>query len=198
MEMLEAVSVVPLNVRAVPEVMRVPSKKFTPLVTWVEVAVPPWLIPRIPKVLESAKVDVAETRPALFACRKPEPVPRVRAEVEALVNVLLPVKELLLARSVVEEMVMLVDPSKVTPLMVRPVWRVVAVFALPPMESDAAEPVSPVPAPVNEEPEIAPVAVKLPTTVEEELAMYPLVKVCNCAQEFAVVVPKPMEKLLPV
>ena len=48
---------------------------------------------------------------------------------------------------------------------------------MPPIESDAAEPVSPVPAPVNEEPEIAPVDVKFPTTVEEELAMYPLVNV---------------------
>ena len=148
--------------------------------------VPPKPIPRVPKtLLTRLMVLVAETRPALFACRKPDPVPRVRAEVEALVKVLLPVKELLLVRSVVEEMVMLVVPSKVTPLMVRPVWSDVAVFALPPIESDAAEPVSPVPRPVNEEPVMTPVEVKFPTTVEEELAMYPLVNVWRDAQVLA-------------
>ena len=58
-------------------------------------------------------------------------------------------------------------------------------FRSPPMESDAAEPVSPVPAPVNEEPVMTPVEVRLPLTVEEELAMYPLVKVWSCVQELA-------------
>ena len=83
---------------------------------------PPKPIPRVPKtLLTRLMVLVAETRPALFACRKPEPVPRVRAEVEAFVNVLFPVKELLFARSVVEETTMFAVPSKVTPLMVRPV-----------------------------------------------------------------------------
>ena len=46
-------------------------------------------------------------------------------------KVLLPEKVLLLARSVVDAMVMLVEPSKETPLMVRGVARVVAVLALP-------------------------------------------------------------------
>ena len=133
---------------------------------------PPKPIPRVPKtLLTRLMVLVAETRPALFACRKPAPVARVRAEVEAFVNVLLPVKELLLARSVVEEMVMFAVPSKVTPLMVRPVWSAVAEFALPPILREAADPVSPVPAPVNEEPVMVPVEVKFPTTVEELFAM---------------------------
>ena len=43
---------VPLNVSAVPEVIRIPSKKFTPLVTWVEVAVPPLAIGKIPETCE--------------------------------------------------------------------------------------------------------------------------------------------------
>ena len=52
-----------------------------------EVAVPPWVIPRMPKtLLTRLKVDVAETTPALLVWRKPEPVPRVRAEVEAEVE----------------------------------------------------------------------------------------------------------------
>ena len=50
-------------------------------------------------------------------------------------------------------------------------------MALPPILREAAEPVSPVPAPVNEEPVTVPVEVKFPTTVEEEFAMYPLVNV---------------------
>ena len=45
---------------------------------------PPKPIPRVPKtLLTRLKVEVADTRPAAFACRKPEPVARVRAEVEA-------------------------------------------------------------------------------------------------------------------
>ena len=100
-----------------------------------------------------------------------EAVVEKRLVVVALVNVLLPEKELLFARSVVEETTMFAVPSKVTPLIVRPVWRAVAVFALPPILSEAAVPVSPVPAPVNEEPVTVPVEVKFPTTVEEELAM---------------------------
>ena len=45
---------------------------------------PPKPIPRVPKtLLTRLMVLVAETRPALFACRKPEPVPRVRALVDA-------------------------------------------------------------------------------------------------------------------
>ncbi len=42
-----------------------------------------------------------------------------------------PEKVLSLARSVVEAIMMLAVPSKVTPLIVRPVWRAVAVEALP-------------------------------------------------------------------
>ena len=44
-----------------------------------------------------------------------------------------PVHLLVSARSVVEAMMMFVDPLKETPLMVRAFWSVVAVPALPPM-----------------------------------------------------------------
>ena len=40
-----------------------------------------------------------------------------------------------------------------------------------------------------------PVVVKLPFTVEEELAMYPLVKVWSCAQVLVVVVESAVEKM---
>ena len=45
---------------------------------------------------------------------------------------------------------------------------------------------------------MVPVVVKLPLTVDELFDIYPFVKVWRDDQEFAVVVPKPMEKLLPV
>ena len=48
---------VPLKVRAVPEVMRVPSKKLMPLVTWVVVAVPPFAIPRVPETSVASATD---------------------------------------------------------------------------------------------------------------------------------------------
>ena len=62
-----------------------------------------------------------------------EAVVEKRLVVVALVKVLLPVKELLLVRSVVEEMVMLVVPSKVTPLIVRAVASLVALVEVPMM-----------------------------------------------------------------
>lgn len=37
----------------------------------------------MPKILDALKVEVAETTPAAFVCKKPAPVPRVKAEVEA-------------------------------------------------------------------------------------------------------------------
>ena len=55
----------------------------------------------------------------------------MKSVLDALVNELLPVKELLFARSVVDAMTMFAEPSKETPLMVRGVWSVVAVLALP-------------------------------------------------------------------
>ena len=74
---------------------------------------PAVVVPR-PRVRDP-KDALAEKRLVLDA------VVEKRFVVVALVNVLLPEKVLLFARSVVEEMVMLVVPSKVTPLMVRPV-----------------------------------------------------------------------------
>ena len=49
-ERLEALKVVPFHVSAVPEVMRVPSKKLMPFVTWVDVAVPPWAMEKMPEM----------------------------------------------------------------------------------------------------------------------------------------------------
>ena len=62
-----------------------------------------------------------------------------------LENVSLPENVLLSPRSVVEATTMLAVPLKETPLMVRAFWSAVAVPALPPMESDEAVPVNPVP-----------------------------------------------------
>ena len=50
-----------------------------------------------------------------------------------VLNVLVPLQVLELARRVVEAMVMSAEPLNETPLMSRPVARVVAVPALPPM-----------------------------------------------------------------
>ena len=58
-DMLLAENVVPFHVMAVPEVMRVPSKKLTPSVTWVDVAVPPFAIGRIP-VTSAVRDTVAQ------------------------------------------------------------------------------------------------------------------------------------------
>jgi hypothetical protein len=102
-----------------------------------------------------------------------------RSVVVALVKVLRPV-QLFLSERIVDDaavMVMLAVPSNVVPLMVRPVWSAEAVPALPPIESDAAVPVRPVPAPANDEPVTAPVAVKLPTTVEDACDTKPFANV---------------------
>ena len=54
-------------------------------------------------------------------------------------KVLVPEKVLESASSVVEAMVMLAEPLKETPLIVRAVWSVVAVLALPPIEKEVEE-----------------------------------------------------------
>ena len=64
------------------------------------------------------------------------PTKPVRLErVGSVVKLLEPENVLLSPRSVVEATTMLAVPLKETPLIVRAVWRAVAVAALPPMES---------------------------------------------------------------
>ena len=98
-----------------------------------------------------------------------------KLELVAFANVVLPVNEftpenvLLFASSVDEAavIVMSAEPLNKTLLILREVCRIVAEPALPPIESEAALPVNPVPAPVNDELVTVPVEVKLPTTVED-------------------------------
>ena len=156
---------------------------------------------------------VATTEPFALVERSELVIPVIpRFVVVALVKALFP-ENVLLSPSNVEDaalIVMLLEPLKETPLMVRAVWSAVAVPALPPIESDVAVPVSPVPAPEKElakmVPEAerlvvdalasvvfpvtfkvdpipkAPVTVKAPMLVDEALEMKPAPKVWRPVQ----------------
>jgi hypothetical protein len=152
--------------------------------------VPPLATPR-------AVPRFKEPKDALWAERLvDEATVEKNAEEVALVKVVAPVKTvdpenvLLLASSVelAALIVMLADPSKETPLMVRAVWRVVAVFALPPIESEPAVPVSPVPAPVK-------VLAKMVPEAERFVVLAPPLKLWSAEKVLDVVVPKPSESV---
>ena len=87
---------VPLNVSAVPEVIVEPLKKFTPLVTWVEVPVPPLAI-------ERSLTRLRVPRDAVCAKRfVEEAVVEKRLVVVAFPKMLPPLQVLLLESNVVD------------------------------------------------------------------------------------------------
>src|SRR5665213_4154219 len=98
-------------------------------------------LPALPVML--AFRDVVEIWYKLPALAPMRPVRA--ASLGGFVKTLVPPKVLSSPRSVVEATTMFADPSKEIPLMLRGVWSFVAVPALPPIESDAAVPVKPVP-----------------------------------------------------
>jgi hypothetical protein len=118
----------------------------------VESPVPPLVAPRMPETSDARFTSPVETAPAEALRtpvrlamerepKKPEVLDAYVAEmlvVEAFVKVCFPVKVLVSVRSVDEAAVtvMLAEPSKEVPLMVRGVWRVVAVLAFPEMEPE--------------------------------------------------------------
>ena len=145
-----------------------------------EVAVPPWAIEMIPLIRLLPTEVVALTTPCALVYKSPFGMPEItRLVVEAVAKnpsplavklvedafakMFLPLKVLLSLRSVLLAalIVMFADPSKETPLIVLAVCNAVAVPALPPIESDVAVPVSPVPAPEKELAKMVPDAERL-------------------------------------
>ena len=146
----EALKVVPSNERLEP--MRSDLIALDPLPTkippsGVVLAVPPLAIATVPVTFAAVPPMLSvlvetEYKVPLLAPTTPASEPSV-GSVE---NVLVPLQVLELARRVVEAMVMSVEPLKETPLMRRAVARVVAVLALPPMESEEVAVVTRAPA----------------------------------------------------